>query len=133
MPELTPELDSTDGEKKKKLWLNDVQSKVGIFGWRLLLSKLPTCATIANRGVITNSHELSCAFCFGEVEEVQHVLFNCRFSQQVWMKICRWMQVDNFVFENTWSQFNLFGKLVKGTKGHKVRELIWLATTWSLD
>ncbi|PNX94729.1 hypothetical protein L195_g017907, partial [Trifolium pratense] len=31
------------------LWLNDVPSKVGMFGWRLLLAKLPTRASLASR------------------------------------------------------------------------------------
>jgi phosphoribosyl-dephospho-CoA transferase len=51
----------------QRLWSNDVPSKVGIFGRRLLLSKLSTRAALANRGVITNPFEQSCAFCFQEV------------------------------------------------------------------
>ncbi|GAU41099.1 hypothetical protein TSUD_139680 [Trifolium subterraneum] len=98
----------------QRLWSNDMPSKVGIFGWRLLLSSLPTRATLATRGVITNPHELSCAFCFREVEDIHHVLFNCRFSQQVWRKISHWMQVDDMNFENTCGHFNRFDNLVKG-------------------
>jgi hypothetical protein len=97
----------------QRLWLNDVPFKVEMFGWRLLLSKLPTHTALANRGVITNAFELSCVFCFREAEDIQHVLFNCRFSQQVWRKICCWMQVDNIAFEGVWSHFNLFGNLVQ--------------------
>jgi hypothetical protein len=97
-----------------------------------LLSKLPTRVALANQEVITNPHELSCAFCFWKVEEIQHVLFNCRFSQQVWRKICRWTHVDNFLFENTWSHFNFFANWWKAQKGHKVRHLIWLSTMWYL-
>ncbi|MCI30507.1 ribonuclease H protein, partial [Trifolium medium] len=32
-----------------KLWKNDVPSKVGVFGWRLLLEKLPTRAALASK------------------------------------------------------------------------------------
>ncbi|KAK2351717.1 hypothetical protein QL285_096925 [Trifolium repens] len=32
------------------LWENDIPSKVGVFGWRLLLEKLPTRAALASRG-----------------------------------------------------------------------------------
>jgi hypothetical protein len=67
----------------QRLWLNDVLSKVEIFGLMLLLSKLPTRTTLANRGVITIPFELSCAFYFLEVDEIQHVLFYCQFLQQV--------------------------------------------------
>jgi hypothetical protein len=30
----------------KKLWKNDIPSKVNFFGWRLLLEKLPTRAAL---------------------------------------------------------------------------------------
>ncbi|CAJ2668449.1 unnamed protein product [Trifolium pratense] len=90
----------------KKLWLNDVPSKVGMFGWRLLLAKLPTRASLASRGIITNHHETCCAFCFREVEDLNHVFFQCRFSEQVWRKICCWMQVAHFNFEG-WLHQNL--------------------------
>ncbi|PNX70108.1 cysteine-rich receptor-like protein kinase, partial [Trifolium pratense] len=33
----------------ESLWKNDVPSKVGIFGWRLILEKLPTRADLAYR------------------------------------------------------------------------------------
>ncbi|PNX69565.1 ribonuclease H, partial [Trifolium pratense] len=33
----------------RKLWKNDVPSKVGVFGWRLLLEKLPTRAALASK------------------------------------------------------------------------------------
>ncbi|PNX89544.1 ribonuclease H, partial [Trifolium pratense] len=33
----------------KSLWENDIPSKVGVFGWRLLLEKLPTRAALASR------------------------------------------------------------------------------------
>ncbi|CAJ2647994.1 unnamed protein product [Trifolium pratense] len=36
----------------RKLWKNDVPSKVGVFGWRLLLEKLPTRAALASKAVI---------------------------------------------------------------------------------
>ncbi|PNX60908.1 ribonuclease H, partial [Trifolium pratense] len=32
-----------------KLWKNDIPSKVGVFGWRLLLDKLPTRAALASK------------------------------------------------------------------------------------
>ncbi|MCH90431.1 ribonuclease H protein, partial [Trifolium medium] len=41
-----------------KLWKNDIPSKVGVFGWRLLQDKLPTRAALASKGIITNSHAL---------------------------------------------------------------------------
>ncbi|PNX64230.1 heat shock protein, partial [Trifolium pratense] len=42
-------LDSNVAIAVKKLWKNDVPSKVNVFGWRLLLEKLPTRAALNHR------------------------------------------------------------------------------------
>ncbi|PNX86811.1 ribonuclease H [Trifolium pratense] len=57
----------------KNLWKNDVPLKVSVFGWRLLLQKLPTRAALVSKGIITNPHESSCAFCFRHVESCSHL------------------------------------------------------------
>ncbi|KAK2430593.1 hypothetical protein QL285_028913 [Trifolium repens] len=46
----------------KKLWLNNVLTKISIFGWRLLLGKLPTKEALFKKGIITNNFERSCVF-----------------------------------------------------------------------
>ncbi|MCH80366.1 LINE-1 reverse transcriptase like, partial [Trifolium medium] len=47
-----------------KLWKNDVPSKVGIFGWRLLLEKLPTRAVLASK-VALRSKKYGSKFFYG--------------------------------------------------------------------
>ncbi|MCH90777.1 ribonuclease H protein, partial [Trifolium medium] len=39
----------------KRLWKNNVPSKVSIFGWRLLLEKLPTREALYRKGITTNN------------------------------------------------------------------------------
>jgi hypothetical protein len=46
----------------KKLWWNDVPSKVSIFGSRLSLERLPTRSALNRRGILLNPHDLSCIF-----------------------------------------------------------------------
>ncbi|CAJ2668249.1 unnamed protein product [Trifolium pratense] len=114
----------------KSLWENDIPSKVGVFGWRLLLEKLPTRAALAARGILTNSHDLSCVFCFNEVEDCPHLFFKCLFMQQVWRKIFSWMGCVSYHYVEGWHHFNFFGDIMKSKRGPKVKHLIWLATTW---
>ncbi|CAJ2645107.1 uncharacterized protein LOC123905266 [Trifolium pratense] len=59
----------------QQLWLNNVPPKVNIFGWRLLLEKLPTREALYRKGIITSNHERCCVFCFKEKEDVQHAFF----------------------------------------------------------
>jgi hypothetical protein len=114
------------------LWLNDVPSKVSIFGWRLLLSRLPTRMALARKNIIVNLHELSCIFYGEEQEELSHLLFNCPFSQELWKRIFKWMNVDFISFDEGWEHFFAFGALLENKKFEKARHVIWLATTWCL-
>ncbi|GAU32122.1 hypothetical protein TSUD_218730 [Trifolium subterraneum] len=41
----------------KSLWSSNVPSKVSVFGWRLLLKRLPTREALYNKGVIANLNE----------------------------------------------------------------------------
>jgi hypothetical protein len=116
----------------KELWLNNVPSKVTIFGWRLLLDKLPTREALFRKGIITNDQERSCVFCLREVEESHHVFFNCNISRQVWTIIFRWMKARPLAVESSHNHFSLFGEFLKGGSNKKCRHIIWLATTWSL-
>ncbi|CAJ2672826.1 unnamed protein product [Trifolium pratense] len=116
----------------RKLWKNDVPSKVGVFGWRLLLEKLPTRAALASKGILTNSHDLSCVFCFQVVEDCNHVFLSCHKIYEVWRQIFLWLGFDYNHQEGGWIHFLRFGSLVKVKKGMKVRHLIWLATTWCI-
>jgi hypothetical protein len=67
----------------QNLWKNDVPTKVNIFGWRLLLDKLPTRATLHHRGILLNLNELPCTFCFHSLEDSFHVFFNCPFATKI--------------------------------------------------
>ncbi|PNX92795.1 ribonuclease H, partial [Trifolium pratense] len=62
----------------KKLWKNDLPSKVSIFGWRLLLDKLPTRAALQRKRIISNPHDL----CFRSMEDASHIFLSCSFAQQ---------------------------------------------------
>ncbi|XP_045831366.1 uncharacterized protein LOC123922712 [Trifolium pratense] len=114
------------------LWANDVPSKVSIFGWRLLLARLPTRKALERKRIISNPRELCCAFCFREEEDINHLFFNCSISIQVWKKVYEWLDMNFITFEEVWKHFTTFGDLVKSKSLAKARHVIWLATTWSI-
>jgi hypothetical protein len=116
----------------KDLWSNNVPSKVSIFGWRLLIERLPTRDALYRKGIITNNHERSCVFCSREVEDIHHVFFNCYMSQQIWNHVFRWLGTNYIPFVDIQNHFTLFGELFKGSKFKRYRQIIWLATTWSI-
>jgi hypothetical protein len=116
----------------QNLWKNDVPTKVNIFGWRLLLDKLPTRAALQHRGILHNLNELACTFCFRLLEDSSHVFFNCPFATKVWQAIFQWIGQYINSLQACWNHFQVFGALVKSKNGSRVRHLIWLATTWCI-
>jgi hypothetical protein len=75
----------------KKLWKNNVPSKVSIFCWRLLLEKLPTREALYHKGVINNNVERCCVFCFKTEETMHHLFLHCDVSAAVWRAIFTWL------------------------------------------
>ncbi|CAJ2673745.1 unnamed protein product [Trifolium pratense] len=116
----------------KKLWKNDVQSKVNVFGWRLLLDRLPTKMALNHKGILLNSHDLLCVFCFLFNEDCAHLFFLCSFSKGVLEAVYNWVGKSLPISVVGWNHFLLFGDMIKTKKGGCVNHLIWLATSWSI-
>lgn len=69
---LTKEFNRSDMELTLRrviadVWKVFVPSKVGTFGWRLLLGRLPTRDALLNRGVHLGDHERSCSMCLNRM------------------------------------------------------------------
>jgi hypothetical protein len=127
-----PEFDTATVSALKSVWLNNVPSKVSIFGWRLLLEKLPTREALFNKGILTSNHERCCVFCFKEPEDINHIFFNCNVSGEVWSTIFRWMGDQVNPCGSICDHFLLSGDSLKAINNKRSRHVIWLATTWYL-
>jgi hypothetical protein len=101
----------------KKLWKIDIPSKVLVFGWRLLLEKLPTRSARNHRGILHHSQDLTCPFCSQQVEDINHLFFNCLFSKSVWEHISNWIGKHILTGAECWNNFMEFGKLISSKKG----------------
>jgi hypothetical protein len=117
----------------KILWRNDVPSKVLVFGWRLLLDRLPTRSALNHRGILLNSFDLTCVFCSLNLEDSSHLFFSCQFVKRIWAAISSWIGKDIPTGEVGCNNFMWFGELVRLKKtGGRVNHLIWLAVTWNI-
>ncbi|KAK2457421.1 hypothetical protein QL285_004692 [Trifolium repens] len=126
------QLESAMEQALKKLWKANVPLKVGIFGWRLLIDKLPSREALFRKGIITNPMDSCCVFCNSEMEDINHAFFKCSVTGTVWNSIFRWMGVNTIAFNSISHHFLLFGQLTKGKKVKRLRHIIWLATTWCI-
>jgi hypothetical protein len=116
----------------KRLWKNNVPSKVSIFGWRMLIEKLPTRATLHHIGVITNNIEKCCVLCSHSVESENHIFLNCCVMNDIWRAVFKWMGTQILAAGTVQEHLLLFGDIVKGKKCKGVKHIIWLATTWCI-
>jgi hypothetical protein len=115
-----------------KLWKNDVPSKIKVFGWRLLLQRLPTREALHHRGILNNTHDLSCVFCPQHIEDCAHIFYHCSFSKAVWEAVFNWIGKSVITDTDGWNHFSLFGTLFNFQKGGRTNHLLWLATTWNI-
>jgi hypothetical protein len=116
-----------------KLWKIDVPSKIHVFGWRLLLDRLPTRSALNHRGILLNSDGLPCIFYLSHVEDRGHLFFSCSFSKGIWEAFYNWLGKSFPTSVEGWNHFLLFGDLVRLKKGGgRVNRLIWLSIMWSI-
>jgi hypothetical protein len=116
----------------KNLWRNDSPSKVLIFGWRLLLDRLPTKSALHRRGILFNSQDLLCVLCLQHVEDCVHLFCHCPFIKRVWELVSIWIgkNVDAENCPHVRNLFILCGSLFRYPKGGRTNHLFWLTTTW---
>jgi hypothetical protein len=64
------------------IWSAQVPPKVRLFMWRACQDILPTKTKLFDKGLL---HSVSCLWCEGEPETSSHVLWQCDFSQRIWI------------------------------------------------
>lgn len=115
-----------------RIWHCDVPSKISIFAWRLLQSRLPTRDMLLSRGVLNANSNISCVFCSRESEDTNHLFFSCDFSYHVWMTINRWTGAMGLMQNSGYNHFLQFADVLKGKKHRRGRHIIWMAVVWVL-
>ncbi|GKV26502.1 hypothetical protein SLEP1_g35790 [Rubroshorea leprosula] len=78
----------------KVIWCKMVPSKVGIFGWRLCLDRLPTRWNLRKRGVVLQEDGIVCGLCKEGVEDVNHLFCTCKEAWLVWVMVIKWWGVE---------------------------------------
>lgn len=64
MSDCSAVLETSLVEAVSEVWRNEIAQKIKLFGWRLFLNILPSRDQFNRRGILVNSHDLPCVFCF---------------------------------------------------------------------
>jgi hypothetical protein len=74
-----------------RLWLKDLPSKIGVFGWRLLQNKLATREDLFKKGILSDIINKFCVFCCCISENHNNLFFECPLACRVWTDIYGWL------------------------------------------
>jgi hypothetical protein len=76
------------------------------------------------RGILNNPNDLSCVFCFQQVEDGAHLFFMCPFSKRVWNNVFKWLGKTLQTEVEGSNHFLLFGELFKVKDKGRVCRLV---------
>ncbi|XP_071719221.1 uncharacterized protein [Rutidosis leptorrhynchoides] len=111
-------------------WMKYVPSKINILLWRLNLDRLPTRLNLAAKGLEVPS--LSCPVCNSEIENRDHLFFNCNTAASIWLLIRVWVN-NGMVHFNSLSDWQVCFDNWKAPNHNKNKLYdIFAATIWLL-
>ncbi|GLT99814.1 hypothetical protein SLE2022_172280 [Rubroshorea leprosula] len=121
-----------EGHLCKFLWCKWVPSKVGFFGWRLCLDRLPTRWNLRKRGVVLQGDGLVCGLCKEGVEDVNHLFCTCKAAWLVWAKVVKWWGLEIVMPATVRGVVDFFLWCLGSLAGKEMGACIFLVTSWYL-
>ncbi|KAK2435218.1 hypothetical protein QL285_020294 [Trifolium repens] len=116
-----------------KVWDSWALSKVVVFSWQALLSRIPTRANLTIRGVLLEGGNVSCAVCGGGVETEDHLFLLCPFAWSIWVEVFKWFGVVEVLSGNFVSLFQSFlSSLKSGKRPQKGIMMVWQTVIWTI-
>ena len=106
----------TPDEVKKicsAMWKLNLPPKVKTFWWRITHNSLPVADNLKERGIKTDDW---CQVCGEEKETLNHTMFHCRVSKEIWSLAPTTFKVPN---EDSTSLLQNLNSIIKGVKENK--------------
>jgi hypothetical protein len=117
-----------------KVWDSLAPSKVVVFSWQTLLSRVLTKANLVTRGVVLEDVHLLCALVVEVLRPKTICSFLlCHWAWCNWIEVYRWFGVVEVFLGNICSHFEgFFSSLKRGKKSSKGILMVWNAVLWIL-
>lgn len=115
------------------LWRTQAPTRIKSFGWRIFLNRVATKDQLKKRDLCLSDSDGNCVMCSQSAEDLNHLLFICSFSSNVWELVGA--QSGCFVsFASTsWKHYVSQCGLPKSPGSMVNKGLIWLSVVWSLQ
>lgn len=124
-----------EGEEKEEFkitWSNPIPSKIQVHAWRVLWEQIPTSSKLLSQNALSSHANTRCAFCNILEETVRHVLFECEFAYNFWMKCVDWFEVVAVLPSDPMRNLLLFSRLLNGKEDRKFAIYTWECVVWLL-
>ncbi|XP_071687637.1 uncharacterized protein [Rutidosis leptorrhynchoides] len=72
--------------------------KICIFIWRVINGRIPTRSELDKRNIDLDS--ILCPICEAQIESIDHILFLCPKTTQIWSSILQWWKLPNNLLTN---------------------------------
>ncbi|KAH1217474.1 putative ribonuclease H protein [Glycine max] len=112
------------------MWKLKIPPKVSAFSWRLLKNRLPSRDNLRKRQVTMPSY--SCPLCDHEEESVDHLMFKCVMTRNLWWEPLSWVnRVGPFSIDPK-NHFLQFTQWSSKASTNRRWEFLWLALSFSI-
>ena len=101
-----------------------------IFGWRVLLDRLPYRVNLERREILVSSN--LCPLCNKDVETLQHLLITCEVAQRLWLKCDNWVGLSTVRSIDIINHFCSFHFSGLSRKANYAWRGMWLAVVKAL-
>ncbi|KAE9597769.1 putative reverse transcriptase zinc-binding domain-containing protein [Lupinus albus] len=69
---------------RKIVWDSWTPLKIRLLAWRIILDRLPSKWNLVKRSGNFLGNDVMCVWCQTQAETLNHLLFPCHFSYQIW-------------------------------------------------
>ncbi|GAU18134.1 hypothetical protein TSUD_248350 [Trifolium subterraneum] len=114
------------------LWESLAPSKVIVFSWQLLLSRLPTKANLAIRGIVEHDSNSFCVLCPMNTECEGHLFGWCAFASRIWSRVFDWFGWGGVVPRDPREIFQSFCRGRPGGRRIKGLLAVWHVVVWAI-
>lgn len=106
--------------------------KIKAFGWQLILDRIPSRLNLWKRRIIEDEEGVKCVLCDSAVESIEHLIFSCNKSEQIWKLVYNWAGFDVVMPVDGKTHFLYHRGLVRGKNLKQMWMVLWFSTAWSI-
>ncbi|GKV15235.1 hypothetical protein SLEP1_g26034 [Rubroshorea leprosula] len=116
----------------KRIWNNNIPSKIATFNWRVVLDKIPTKKNLLKKGIDSVMDDGKCRLCEEEEEDSAHLFLRCKVAKWIWKECAKWWGISLRLESDCWKSFDHLHAWTNDNRLKNGWDCIWSAVIWSI-